>query len=134
MTDLPIPAPTALSQPFWQAAREGRLALQRCDNCGAYRWTPQILCTRCQSEGYAWTEVSGRGEIYSFTVVHRAPTPGFSIPYVVAVVALAEGPLMLTNIVGCEPDEIYIDMPVVVAFEPLSESIHAYRFRPAVSC
>jgi uncharacterized OB-fold protein len=131
MAEQPQPAPTALSRPFWQAAREKRLVLQRCADCGAYRWTPQILCVRCHSESYAWTQVSGRGFVYSFTVVHRAPTAAFATPYVIAVVTLEEGPLMLTNIVGCEPDDVHIDMQVEVVFEPVSDDVNVYRFRPA---
>jgi uncharacterized protein len=125
------PKPTPLSTPFWDAAREGRLVLQRCAVCGAFRWTPQVLCTVCHAETYAWTEVSGRGRVYSFSIVHRPPTAEFEAPYVVAVVELEEGPQMLTNIVGCPPDAVRVDMPVEVAFEPLGEEITVYRFRPA---
>jgi uncharacterized OB-fold protein len=131
MADRPRPAPTALSLPFWQAARAGNLVLQRCDHCGAHRWTPQILCVRCHSESFAWTRVSGRGVLYSVTVVHRAPMEAFTTPYLIAVVKLEEGPLMLTNLVDCEPDAARIDMPVEVVFEPLDDSISVYCFRPS---
>ncbi|HEY3694014.1 Zn-ribbon domain-containing OB-fold protein [Phenylobacterium sp.] len=125
----PRPAPTPLSQPFWAAAREGRLVLQRCGACGAYRWTPQLLCIRCRSEDYAWTQVSGRGRIYSATVVQRAPTPAFQVPYVVAVVELVEGPLMLTRLVDCDPAQVEIGQAVEVAFTKLDEEINLYTFR-----
>lgn len=130
MSNHPRPEPTALSRPFWQAAREKRLVLQRCEDCGTYRWTPQILCVRCHSQRYAWTPVSGRGLVYSFTVVHRAPTAAFTTPYVIAVVKLDEGPLMLTNLIDCVPDDIRIDMPVEVVFEAIDDDINVYRFRP----
>jgi uncharacterized protein len=130
VVDHPQPRPSALSHPFWQAAREKRLVMQRCEDCGAYRWTPQILCIRCHSERYSWTQVSGRGIVYSFTTVHRAPSAAFPTPYVIAVVRLEEGPLMLTNLVNCEPTDLRIDMPVDVVFEPISDIMNVYRFRP----
>jgi uncharacterized OB-fold protein len=125
----PMPRPSLLSQPFWDAANEGRLALQRCDSCSAYRWTPQILCPACFGESATWTDVSGRGKLYSFTTVHRAPVPGFDVPYVLAVVELAEGPLMLTRLVDSDPAAIAIDDPVEVAFTRASEAINLYTFR-----
>ncbi len=127
---IPLPQPTALSAPFWEAARQGKLVLQRCGACSAYRWTPQILCVRCQAEDFTWTEVSGKGCVHSHTTVHRAPLPAFNAPYVVATVALDEGPLMLTNIVGCAPDEVQIDMPVEVVFQDVGDGMKVYRFRP----
>lgn len=128
---IPVPRPTALSKPFWDATREDRLVLQRCGDCGAFRWTPQYLCTRCQAEGGDWTQVSGRGTLYSYTIVHRPPLPVFPAPYVVATVALEEGPLMLTNLVDCVPEDLVMDMPVEVVFQPLDAEIKAPRFRPA---
>jgi uncharacterized OB-fold protein len=130
-TTLPLPDPTPLSRPFWEAARQGRLVLQRCRACGAFRWTPQYLCIRCHDEAYDWTEVSGRASLYSWTRVHRPPLPAFPAPYVVAVVELAEGPLMLTNIVGCRAEDLVIGMPLQVQFEPAGAQIALYRFRPA---
>ena len=129
--DVVRPQPTPLSEPFWAAAREGRLVLQRCGACGAYRWTPQLLCIRCWAEDYAWTEVSGRGRIYSATVVHRPPTPAFTAPYVVVVVELEEGPLMLTRMVECDPHEVEIGQAAEVAFTRLDDEISLYTFRPA---
>jgi uncharacterized OB-fold protein len=128
---LPRPAPTALSRPFWEAANQGRLALQKCRPCGHFRWTPQILCTRCLSEDFTWEDVSGEGVIYSFTIVHRPPLPAFTPPYVLAVVQLAEGPLMLTRLVDCKPEAVNIDDPVRVAFTRLDEEINLYTFRLA---
>lgn len=128
---IPLPRPTELSRPFWEAANEGRLVLQQCDSCGHYRWTPQILCTNCQAEAFTWAQVSGRGRVYSFTIVHRAPTPGFAIPYVLATVELDEGPLMLTQIVGCPPEAVTMEAPVEVAFTRATDAINLYTFRLA---
>jgi uncharacterized OB-fold protein len=126
---LPRPTPTALSRPFWAAANEGRLVLQKCGACGHFRWTPQILCTRCLSEDFAWTEVSGDGVVYSFTIVRRAPLPAFEAPYVLAVVELAEGPLMLTRLIDCAVEAVGVGDPVRVAFTRLDDEINLYTFR-----
>jgi len=126
---IPLPRPTELSRPFWQAANDGRLVLQRCDACGHYRWTPQILCTNCLAEPFTWTEVSGRGKLYSYTLVYRAPLAGFEVPYVLAVVELDEGPLMLTRIVDSAHEDLAVDAPVEIAFTRASEDINLYTFR-----
>lgn len=131
--DFPRPRPTALSAPFWAAANEGRLVLQRCTACAAFRWTPQLLCIRCHSDVYEWIQASGRGRIYSATVVHRAPSPAFTAPYQVAVVELEEGPLMLTRIIDYGPGEVEIGQAVEVAFTRLDDEINLYTFRPAPS-
>lgn len=129
MTDIPLPQPTELSRPFWEAANEGRLTLQRCDACGHYRWTPQILCTNCLAEPFTWVDVSGRGRLYSYTIVHRAPLAGFEIPYVLAVVELEEGPLMLTRLVDSPIEKLAVEAPVEVAFTRASDEINLYTFR-----
>ncbi len=127
----PYPVPSNLSQPFWDGTRRGKFLLQKCGACGAYRWTPQWLCTKCHSLDFAWVEASGDAKVYSFSVVHRPPLPGFKAPYVVATVELAEGPMMLTNIVDCDPKDVKIDMKVKVTFDKVSDEISLYKFRPA---
>jgi hypothetical protein len=129
MTDIPLPQPTELSRPFWAAANEGRLILQRCDACGHLRWTPQILCTNCLAEPFTWVDVSGRGRLYSYTIVHRAPLAGFEVPYVLAVVELEEGPLMLTRLVDSPIGKLAVEAPVEVAFTRASDEINLYTFR-----
>lgn len=129
----PLPRPTALSRPFWEGTRQHKLLLQRCRACGTYRFTPQVLCRSCYSEEYDWVETSGRGKVWSYTVIHRAQTPAFGddLPYIEAIIELDEGPLMLTDIVGCAPEGVRIDMPVQVDFEHATEEITLYKFRPA---
>jgi uncharacterized OB-fold protein len=127
----PRPIPTRLTEPFWEGTRCGELRIQRCNACGHWRWTPLLACPRCWSEDYEWTAASGRGRIYSYTIVHRPVDPArFRAPYVLAVVRLDEGPHMLTNIVGCEPSAVRVDMPVAVRFEPLDEEFVVYPFAP----
>jgi len=128
---IPLPRPTALSRPHWDGCREGRLRVQRCADCRAYVFIPQPLCTRCQSTRLDWVESSGRGSVYSFTIVHRPQRPEFAVPYVVAIVELAEGFHMLTNLVDCDPARVEIGMPVEVAFRELSPEITLPYFRPA---
>ena len=123
-----MPVPTSLSLPFWEATKRGVLRLQRCRVCKTYEWTPQMVCSHCLKDNLEWTDVSGRGRIYSFSVVHRPATPGFRVPYVVGIVELDEGPRMLTNL-DVDPAEVRIDMPVEVAFEDAGE-LALYRFRP----
>ncbi len=129
---IPMPHPTPLSAPFWEGTRAGELRLQCCDDCGAWRWTPQILCRTCHSPHFTWRATSGHGRLYSFTIVHRPPTPAFSAPYVVAVVELDEGPLMLTNLIEVEPAAIAIGMPVKVVLQPHPDAaVTLYPFTAA---
>ena len=117
--DLPAPVINADSAPYWAGAREGRLLLQRCGDCGTLRFFPRLLCTECGSDRVEWTQVSGRGTVHSFTVVHRAAFPEFQaiVPYVVALIDLEEGPRMMTNIVGDDALDVEIGDAVTVVFK-----------------
>jgi uncharacterized OB-fold protein len=132
----PIPVPTPESRPFWEAARRHELSLQRCRACGEYVFYPRAVCPRCFGSDLEWRTVSGRGTLHTFTVVHRG-LRGFPLgpPYVIAVVELAEGPRLMTNLVGVDPDpaKIRIGTPVEVVFEDVSDSIALPRFRPVES-
>lgn len=131
--DRPVPSPDALTAPYWAAAREQRLVLPRCEDCGRCHFYPRTLCPHCSSPRLAWTPVSGNGEIYSFTVINRAPSPAFAaaVPYVVGAVKLAEGPHLMTNVVGIAPDAVRVGMPVKVVFRKFSEEITLPMFEPA---
>jgi uncharacterized OB-fold protein len=127
----PRPVPTRLTEPFWEGTRQGVLRVQRCRDCGHWRWTPLLACPRCWSENGEWAETRGLGTVYSYTVVHRAVDPAqFRAPYVVAIVRLDEGPHLLTNIVGCEPQDVRVDMRVAVSFERLDDETVVYPFAP----
>jgi uncharacterized OB-fold protein len=117
--DLPAPVVNADSRPYWEGARQGKLLLQRCGDCGTLRFFPRYLCTACGSDRTEWAEASGRGTVHSFTIVHRAAFPEFQArtPYVVALVDLEEGPRMMTNIVGDDALAVSIGDAVVVEFE-----------------
>lgn len=110
----PTPREDAESQPFWQAVREGRFVLPACRNCGKRHFYPRAVCPHCRSLEVGYASASGNGSIYSFTV-HRQPAgPEFAsdVPYVVALVALDEGPRMLARIVGAEPEAVAIGQRV----------------------
>jgi uncharacterized protein len=126
VTERPLPEPTALTEPFWAAVRDHRLTLQRCAECGAWEWTPKLVCSRCLRAALAWTQVSGRGQVYSFSVVRRPQSEAFEVPYVVAIIELDEGPRILANVTGA-PDDVRMGMPVKVGFED-HESVSLYFF------
>ncbi len=115
MTDRPIHAPHANPETvaYWKAANERKLLIKRCEACGQPHFYPRALCPFCFSERTVWQESAGRGTVYSFSVMRRAP-----VPYVLAYVTLAEGPTMMTNIVDCDPDAVRIGQPVRVVFKP----------------
>ncbi len=125
----PLPRPTALSKPHWDGCREGALRVQRCTACSTFVFIPQPVCTACLSASLAWVEISGRGTLYSYTVVHRPQQPAFEVPYTVAVVELEEGFHMLSNLIGVELDAIEIGMPLEVSFESMSDEITLPFFR-----
>jgi uncharacterized OB-fold protein len=127
----PRPTPTRFTEPFWEGTRAGELRIQRCDECGRWRWTPQLACPECLSERCTWVASSGRGKVYSYTVVHRAVDPAaFEAPYILAVVELEEGPHLLTNLVDCSLADVRVDLPVEVRFESIDDEISVYPFAP----
>lgn len=131
-TRIPLPTPTRLSAPHWEGCRTGELRVQRCRDCGEHIFIPQPACTHCLSMDLQWVLCSGRGRLYSYTVVHRPQQPAFDIPYVVAIVELEEGLHMLTNLIDCPERSIRVDMPVEAVFQPVSDEITLPYFRPAV--
>ena len=114
--DLPLPVPGPISAPYWQGCREGVLRFQRCDDCGAPTHTPALLCSGCASRALQWVDSNGTGEIYSWTRVWRPVTPAFITPYVPIIVAMDEEWFILSNLVGCEDDQVEIGQRVEVVF------------------
>ena len=133
----PLPAVTTEAKPFWDSAAQQKLIIQRCHDCNAWVWTPRPSCNECGSEKVEWTSMSGKGEVYSFTVIRqvvgRAASKAFEpdIPYVIAWVDLAEGPRLITNIIGCPVEDVKLGMKVTVQFEKASEKVWLPKFRPA---
>jgi uncharacterized OB-fold protein len=128
----PLPVPTPESQPFWDAVRRHELRLQRCQACGQFWFPPSNVCPECLSPAWAWELVSGRGTVFSFVVMHRAYHPGFkdALPYNVAVIELEEGPRLVSNVVDCRNEELYVGMPVEVAFDDVTDTVTLPKFRP----
>ncbi len=120
---IPLPQPTPLSRPHWDGCKEGKLRVQRCKDCGTFVFIPRPTCTGCLSEDLEWVESTGKGTLYSYTVVHRPQRPEFDVPYTVAIVELEEGWHMLTNLVDVEHDAVAIGMPLQVSFKPMSDDI-----------
>lgn len=129
----PVPKATEDLVPFFAAAREGRLVVQRCRGCKGLRFPPRPICSRCLGRESDWAEVSGRGAVYSFNVMHQVYHPGFAAeaPYPVILVELEEGCRMLSNVVDCPRERLAIGMPVEVVFEKLTDEITIPKFRPA---
>jgi uncharacterized OB-fold protein len=128
----PLPIPNEDTKPFWDGLKEHRLRIQKCGQCAQFRFPPRVICPYCMSLVSQWVEAKGVGTIYSFTIVHHAYTPAYEgeIPYVVAIVELEEGIRLITNIVGCNPEQVEIGMPVELAFEDVTPEFTLHKFRP----
>jgi uncharacterized protein len=129
----PLPRPAPESVPFWEAANNHRLELPRCNACGKFWFPPSRSCPHCLAADFAWTPVSGRGTVFSFVVFHRVYHPAYEgeVPYVVALIALEEGPRMLSNVVGIPPEQVRCDMPVKVVFDDVADGVALPKFTPA---
>ncbi len=122
----------ATTLPFWQAAKEHRLVVQRCTGCGHTRLPPAPVCPECRSTDADWKQLSGRGEVYTYTVVHRPIAAGQQLPYVIAVIALegGGGVRMISNLVGASPEQLRIGAAVELVWEDMSADLALPRFRP----
>jgi uncharacterized protein len=123
---LPAPEPNPETLPFWDAAAQGRLLLKRCRECGELHYYPRAICPFCFSDKTEWQPASGKGKIYSYSVMRRAP-----VPYAIAYVTLVEGVTMLTNIVDCDLDRIRIGQEVRLVFKPTEGGPPVPMFKPA---
>jgi uncharacterized OB-fold protein len=127
----PVPQPTPETQPYWDGAKQGELRLQRCGDCSHVYFPARPFCPACSSRSVSWFTASGKGTLFSYVINHRAPK-GFEAPYIIAVVQLAEGPRMMSNIVDCPqtPEALEIDMPLEVTFVKATDEISIPQFRP----
>jgi uncharacterized OB-fold protein len=130
LSNLPTPDPE--TQPYWDAAKEGKLLIRRCNACKRPYFYPRDFCPHCWSEDVSWEEASGRATLYTWSVVRRNDLPpwGERVPYVAAVVDLAEGPRMMTNVVECEFDALTAGMELEVVYQPISDDVTIPVFRP----
>ena len=132
---LPIPTADDESRPFFEGAREHKLVLLRCDGCGTWRLPGRERCVDCWSEEASWAEASGRGTLYTYGIMHQRYHPAFAdvIPYNYALVELAEGPRLVTNIVDCPNEALRVDMPVEAVYDDVSDETTLVRFRPSLT-
>lgn len=130
----PRPTPSPASESFWAATAEHRFLVQRCRACATAQFYPRPTCTTCGSTDLADEDASGRGTLHTFTVARRATHPAFegAEPAVIAIVELAEGPRVTTNLVGCDVDAVRIGTPVELVWdEPDEHGICLPLWRPA---
>ena len=123
---IPAPQPNPETQAFWDAAARGEFLVKHCEDCGRAHWYPRAICPHCFGDRTTWQPASGRGTIYSFSVMRRAPEP-----FAIAYVRLEEGATMMTNIVDCDFDTLRIDQPVRVVFRPSDGGTPVPMFTPA---
>ncbi|MGH3263085.1 MAG: Zn-ribbon domain-containing OB-fold protein [Trebonia sp.] len=114
-------APDNLTADWWDATRVGRLLIQRCRPCGQAQFYPRLVCTSCGATELGWAQAEGTGTVDTWTVVHRAPAEGIEVPYIVARVRLAEGPVVLSNLVDVPSGEALAGRPVALAWRELSD-------------
>ncbi len=129
----PLPEPTPETEHFWEGCRSGELRLQSCDECSKSYFPPRLFCPACGSRNVTVKTASGKATLYSYVINHR-PRPDFGDePHSIAVVELAEGPRMMTNIVDCPqtPEALVLDMPLEVTFEKASDTVSLPKFKPA---
>ena len=131
---LPTNAPPVNNETkeFWDATGRGVFLLKRCDSCGVVIWYPRFLCPDCHGTETSWSEASGKGTVYSYTVPRRCQGPWKdAAPFIVAYVELAEGPRVMTNLVDVEPEDVEVGMAVEVVWHDTGQGNALYRFRPA---
>lgn len=130
--DRALPVPTPETAHFWEGCKAGELRLQRCTECAKAYFPPRPFCPGCGSRAVEVFKASGRGTLYSYVINHRPRPDMGKDPHSIAVVELAEGPRMMTNIVDCPqtPEALVLDMPVKVKFETFGE-IALPLFTPA---
>ena len=129
----PLPKPSSFTAEFWSAAKGHELKIQRCKDCKKHVFYPRPFCSHCISANLEWIKASGKGKVYTYTIVRRAAFPGFDedVPYVYGIVELEEGPKMTTNIVGVKPEKVHIGMEVEAVFDDVTPEISLVKFKPS---
>lgn len=129
----PVPTPDEASAPFFEGAAQGRLMLMRCQACGTHRYPSRDRCDVCWATDTEWVEASGRATLHSWVIFHQVYNPGFAdrVPYNVAVVELAEGPRITTNITDCADDALRAGMSLACWYDAVADGVALPKFRPA---
>jgi uncharacterized protein len=131
MTTRLAPAISPDNEFFWNGLRENKLLIQRCNGCGTLRHPPQPMCRECRSLDWATVEASGRGTVYSFVMPHQPRFPFFEYPYIVALIELAEGVRIVSNLIGIDPGDVTAGMEVEVHFQNFDDGLVLHQFRPS---
>jgi len=128
---VPLPAPTADTAPFYEAAGRGELRLQRCAACGRFRHYPRPTCPACLSREHTWERAGGRGTVWTWTIVRGPTLPAFEarVPYNVVDVLLEEGVHFVSEVLDCAPEELTAGLPVEAVFVPASPEVTLVKFR-----
>ncbi|MBP1687292.1 MAG: hypothetical protein H6Q33_3435 [Deltaproteobacteria bacterium] len=129
----PLPVLDGLAKEFYDWCKQHELRFQRCTDCGAWRHVPREMCAECGSWNWEWAKASGRGTVFTWTVVARALHPAFQsdTPYAPVVVEMDEGVRLLASVVDCPPDQLRIGMPVEVIFDAVTPEVTLPKFRRA---
>jgi uncharacterized OB-fold protein len=122
---IPDPNPNPETEAFWEAAKQGKFLLRYCGDCGKTHWYPRAICPHCFSDNTEWREASGRGTIYTYSVVRRTDPQ-----YAIAYVTLEEGPTMISNIVDCSHDDLAVGQSVEVTFKQSEGGFAVPMFTP----
>lgn len=125
----PLPETDGLAQVYWEGVSQSKLLIQRCGACGHHQHYGRPFCLKCGSEKPDWIEASGNGSIWSFTAVYRGPYEDIPTPYVVALIRLAEGVVVLSHVIDCQPEGIRCDMPVTLSFQGVRDGVSIPVFR-----
>ena len=127
----PLPTMTPWSAPFWEGCRKGELLIQKCQDCQTFIFYPKMYCPDCLSSNLEWAKASGKGKVYSHMTVYAFQPTEFAddVPYVVAIIELDEGVRMMSNIVGCPPDDVHCGIEVQVVFEKVTDAITLAKFK-----
>ncbi len=127
----PQPQISPGAEPFWEHAKQEELFLPFCEACQKPFYYPRRWCPGCFSQNLSWRKMTGKGRIYSFSVIHQSPLPSYQqdVPYVLAIIELDEGPRMMTNVLDCDVNAVHIEMAVEVTFQARGE-MKIPQFRP----
>ena len=124
----PAPVPLVHDIPFWESVAQRDMKLQRCADCGRFRYPAGPICAECNSEDVTWEPVSGKGTILSWVVFHKIYLPAYPAPHTVIAVRLDEGPIMISNLEGPEPEGSWIDERVSLRYSTMPDGVVLPRF------
>ena len=131
----PLPSLEGTSGEFYGFCKNRELRFQGCTGCGKWRHVPRDMCAECGSWDWEWAKSNGRGKLFTWTVVTLAMYPAFAeeVPYAVALIEMEEGPRIVSRIVDVAPEDLYMDMPLEVIFEAVTDEVTLPKFRRADS-